>query len=561
MKINKIPLLRGIQKKIFLNFFFLFIFLFLCFYFPLFKMLKEAFTTSTGSFTLNEFKKIFNDLYNLRVVTFTFKEAFISAFFTLIIGLPGAYIISHYKFKGKSFLVSLTTVPFILPSLLVALGFIILFGDNGFLNKFLMDVFHFKQPFHILYSFAAIILVHTFYNFPVVLRIIGAAWAGVSDKYEFAAKSLGAKPLEVFFKVTVPLLLPAIISSFSLVFLFCFLSFSIILIIGGARFATIEVSIYTYYNMFSDFKMGSALATFQALFSLLVIYTYLKVSDIVKTGDIEKSIAPAPSILSNKKTLFFSLIYLGLIFFLIIAPILVVIVYAFLDPFSSKFTLENFAKLFGTNYTYLLGTSFLRVTLNSFAFALFTLLLSNLFALLGSYGLKTNFKGKNLFVSILMLPLAISPITIALSFIIFFRSPINLMNTPIPILIAHTLLAFPFSLRALLPAVQSTSDSFVFASRSLGYSRVKSFFAVDLNLFKNVLITSSIFSFAISFGQFGATFMLYIPRFTTIPIALYRFLSGRHYGEASALGSIFAVINIISFILIEKFHRGRENII
>ncbi|NCO27972.1 MAG: iron ABC transporter permease, partial [Caldiserica bacterium] len=219
MKINKIPLLRGIQKKIFLNFFFLFIFLFLCFYFPLFKMLKEAFTTSTGSFTLNEFKKIFNDLYNLRVVTFTFKEAFISAFFTLIIGLPGAYIISHYKFKGKSFLVSLTTVPFILPSLLVALGFIILFGDNGFLNKFLMDVFHFKQPFHILYSFAAIILVHTFYNFPVVLRIIGAAWAGVSDKYEFAAKSLGAKPLEVFFKVTVPLLLPAIISSFSLVFL------------------------------------------------------------------------------------------------------------------------------------------------------------------------------------------------------------------------------------------------------------------------------------------------------------------------------------------------------
>ena len=88
-------------------------------------MLKEAFTTSTGSFTLNEFKKIFNESYNLSVVIFTFKEAFVSALFTLIIGLPGAYIVSHYKFKGKSFLVSLTTVPFVLPSLLVALGFII----------------------------------------------------------------------------------------------------------------------------------------------------------------------------------------------------------------------------------------------------------------------------------------------------------------------------------------------------------------------------------------------------------------------------------------------------
>ena len=524
-------------------------------------MLKEAFTTSNGSFTLNEFKKIFNESYNLSVVIFTFKEAFVSALFTLIIGLPGAYIISHYKFKGKSFLVSLTTVPFVLPSLLVALGFIILFGDNGFLNKFLMNIFHFKQPFHILYSFAAIILVHAFYNFPVVLRIIGGAWAGITDKYEFAAKSLGAKPLEVFFRVTVPLLLPAIISSFTLVFLYCFLSFSIILIIGGAKFATIEVSIYTYYNMFSDFKMGSALATFQALFSLLVIYTYLKVSDIFKTGDIEKSIVEVPSLVNNKKTLLFSLVYLVIIFFLIIAPIFVVIIYAFFDPFSSKFTFENFIKLFGTNYTYLLGTSFSKVILNSFTFALFTLFLSNSLALLGSYGLKTNFKGKNLFVSILMLPLAISPITIALSFIIFFRSPFNLINTPMPILIAHVLLAFPFSLRALLPAIQSTSDSFIFASRSLGYSRFKSFFKIDLNLFKNVLITSSIFSFAISFGEFGATFMLYMPRFTTIPIALYRFLSGRHYGEASALGSIFAVINIISFVLIERFHKGKVNIL
>ncbi len=561
MNIDKVPLLRGIQKKTFLNLFFLFGFFLLCFYFPLFKMLKEAFTTSSGNFTLNEFKKIFNESYNLNVIIFTFKEAFTSALFTLILGLPGAYIISHYKFKGKSFLVSLTTVPFVLPSLLVALGFIILFGDSGFLNKFLMDVFHFKQPLHILYSFSAIILVHTFYNFPVVLRIIGGTWAGITDKYDFAAKSLGAKPLQVFFRVTMPLLLPAIISSFSLVFLYCFLSFSIILIIGGAKFATIEVSIYTYYNMFSDFKMGSALATFQALFSLLVIYTYLKVSDIFKTGNIEKSIVEAPSIVNNKKTLFLSLVYLVVIFFLIIAPIFVVIVYAFFDPFSSKFTFENFIKLFGTNYTYLLGTSFSRVILNSFTFALLTLFLSNLLALLGSYGLKTNFKGKNFLVSILMLPLATSPITIALSFIIFFRSPFDLINTPMPILIAHTLLAFPFSLRSLLPAVQSTSDSFVFASRSLGYSRLKSFLKIDLNLFKNVLITSSIFSFAISFGEFGATFMLYMPRFTTIPIALYRFLSGRHYGEASALGSIFAVVNIVSFILIERFHGNKVNVL
>jgi thiamine transport system permease protein len=561
MKTSNITLFRKLNRNNSLNLIFLFTFLFIFFYFPLLNILREAFTNNIGNFSFYQFASVFKDNYNLRVILFTFKEAFISALFTLIIGLPGAYIISHYKFKGKSFLVSISTVPFVLPSLLVALGFIILFGDNGLINKVLMNLFNLQEPVHILYSFAAIILVHTFYNFPIVLRIIGSSWEGISDKYEYAARSLGANPFKVFYKIILPMLLPAIISSFSLVFLFCFLSFSIILIIGGAKFATIEVSIYMYYNIFSNFKMGSALATFQAFFSLFVIYIYLKINNIFKTGSVKKSITEVPDISKYKRTLILSIAYLCIIFCLIIAPVLVVIFYAFVDPISSKLTLGNFKSLFGTNYTYLLGTSFLKVVSNSFLFAMFTLLIANFLALIGSYGLKRNFKGKNFIISVLMLPLAISPITIALSFIVSFRSPINLLITPLPILIAHILVAFPFAVRSILPAVESTSDSFVFAARSLGLSRIRSFLKIDLNLLKNVLITSSIFSFAISFGEFGATFMLYMPKFTTIPIALYRLLAGRHYGAASALGSIFAIINIVAFILIEKFHRERINFI
>ena len=541
-----------------LSVFLVFVFLSIIFYAPLLRLLTTAFTDPEGHFTLQYFTSIFTRKYNLRVISFTFKEAFLSAFVTLLLGLPGAYIVSHFNFKGKSLLLSLTTVPFVLPSLLVALGFILLFGANGFFNKILMAVLGLKAPLNILYSFAGIIMVHAFYNFPVVVRIVGAQWEGISDKYTFAARSLGANPIQTFFRVTLPLILPSIISSFSIVFLFCFLSFAIILTIGGANFATLEVSIYTYFTMFSDFKMGSALAIFQSAFSLFVVYVYLKIGNLFNIGALQRSFTEKENLSSSKPRLFLSIIYLIIVLILIIAPIFVVIIYAFLDPFTLAPTLENFNELFSGMYNFLLGTTPIRVFLNSILFALATIVVSNILSLIIGFNMKGNFKAKNVLLTLLMLPLAISPITVALSYIISFQTPLNLLNSPFAILFAHILASFPFALRTIMPVVETTSESYMYAARSLGLSGIKSFINVELNLIKPALIASSIFVFAVSLGEFGATFMLYRPEYTTMTVALYRFLSGRHYGPASAVGGIFIVLNIIMFFIIDKLSINRR---
>jgi len=531
------------------------IFLVIFFYFPLFNITKTAFFSNSGRFTLNNFSKVFTSSYTLKVLSFTFKEAFISALFTLIIGFPGAYIISHYNFKGKEFLISLTTVPFVLPSVLVALGFIVLFGSNGLLNHLLMNIFRLSHPIQLLYSFTGIILVHAFYNFPIVLRIVGADWEGISKEYRFAAESMGASRFIVFTKVILPLLLPAIIASFSLVFVFCFLSFVIILTIGGARFATIEVSIYTYYNMFSDFKTGSALALFQALFSLLFMYVYLWSGNLVKKGTLKRGIVEGRNIAENKTTLSLSIVYLVFIVVLIIAPIAVILVSAFIDPFTGKFTLSNFVGLISNKYNYITGVPPVHVIGNSFTFAGITVLFSTVFALFVAYGLRGKFVGKNALLTLFMLPLSISPITIALSYIISFQGHFNLINNWIIIPIAHTLIALPFAVRTLLPMIETTPISYIFAAESLGMSRLRAFFLVDLNLIRPALIASAIFSFAISMGEFGATYMLYKPLSTTMPIALYRFLSGRHFGIASAMGALLAFVSFVAFILIDKIRK------
>jgi thiamine transport system permease protein len=530
-------------------------FLVFFFYYPLLSIVKFAFFSDKGIFTLRYFDTIFKDRYTLFVLKFTFKEAFISALITLLIGFPGAFIISHYKFKGKTLLLSLTTVPFVLPSVLVALGFIILFGRQGYLNTVLVKLFHLQHPLQILYTFPAIVLVHAFYNFPIVLRVVGSAWDGLPEKFSFAAQSLGADQFETFWKVTLPLLLPAIISSFTLVFMFCFLSFVIILVIGGAHFATIEVSIYTYYNIFSDFHMGSALALVQAFFSAIFVYIYMKTGNLIRYGSFSRTFLPKTNLFSKQKDLFLSLVYFVFIVALILLPIAVIFLNAFYVPFTHRFTIQNFLNLFSPKYNYVTGVTQIRVIMNSFLFAFSTMFLATTFALLLSFGLRYVERGKNVFLTFAMLPIAISPVTIALSFIVSFQRFPWILNSAIAIAIAHTLIALPFAVKIISPSVDAMPASYIFAAESLGMSRFKAFFSVDLNLLKKTLLASIVFSFAISIGEFGATLMLYRNNFITMPVALYRFLSGRHFGIAAALGALLAFVSIVSFIAMDKVNK------
>jgi len=530
----------------------LFIIIFLLF--PLSALIKTAFEVQ-GRVNIESFLKLLTDSYTLSVLSFTLKEAFVSALVTLIIGFPGAYLVSHYDFKFKKFLMSLTTVPFVLPSVLVALGFMILFGGNGILNTTLSFILGKDVELPLIYSFAGIILVHSFYNFPIVLRIVASSWEGVSEEYSYVAKSLGASNFITFLRVSLPLLLPSILSSFSLVFIFCFLSFVIILTIGGAQFATTEVAIYMYYNTFSDFRMGSMLAIVQAVLLSAFVLLYLKGEDFSYSGIIKRTFSYV-KLKWNRFLIVFSSMYFIIVFLLIIAPMIVIIVNAFSGSVASGFSLSNFKEAFGGSYDYITGVSPFRVIANSLFFGLATIFLSVLLAVPAAYYFKAKPRLKNFLVPLFMLPILLSPLTIALSYIVAFQSVLNKMQFNwFFIVVSHTLIAFPFVLRTIMPVIESTSTDFIFAARSLGSNRFKTFHTVDINLIKKPLISASIFAFAISMGEFGATLMLFRQENTTIPVALYRLMSGRHFGAASAMGALLLLISLLSFALIDSLNK------
>ena len=144
-----------------------------------------------------------------------------STLLTLLLGLPVAYVFARYDFPAKSVLRALTTIPFVMPTVVVGAAFVTLFGPRGVLNEWLMTAFDLQRPpINLLYSIWIILLAHAFYNATVVVRIVGGFWSNLDPRLGEAAAVLGAPRWRRTMEVTLPLLLPSIIAAAMLVFLF-----------------------------------------------------------------------------------------------------------------------------------------------------------------------------------------------------------------------------------------------------------------------------------------------------------------------------------------------------
>jgi thiamine transport system permease protein len=164
------------------------------------------------------------------------------------------------------------------------------------------------------------------------------------------------------------------------------------------------------------------------------------------------------------------------------------------------------------------------------------------------------------FEALLMLPLGTSAITLGFGFIIAFgRPPLDWRTSPWLLPLAHTLVAFPFVVRSLLPPLRSIRPQLRRAAAVLGAGPARAFVEVDLPLIGRALLVAGAFAFAISLGEFGATALVARPDFPTIPIAIYRFLSqpgALNYGQALAMSSVLMAICAASLLTIESLRVG-----
>ncbi|MHA1596656.1 MAG: ABC transporter permease [Candidatus Asgardarchaeia archaeon] len=535
-------------------------FIFFFFYYPLLNVFKDAFFVGSN-FTLDNFLGIISNKLNQKVILFTLYQAFLSMLLTIILGLPLSFLISKYDFKGKEFIRALILVPFILPPIVVAHGFILFFGRDGLLNRILLGISLVEKPMD-FEGIMLILLAHSFYNIPLVVQMVSSSLERIPEEVEEAAESLGTPPLRKFFRITLPYIRNSILSSALLTFIFCLLSFTIVLSLGGVKYMTVEVQIYSLYKFLFSPERASGLAIIQILTAAVASYTYLRLQGdekyrraILGLHKREKVKISFKNVMNVKGILI--LTYLILITILLSGPIFSVIYYSFFDIVSGEFSLSGYERIFTGEFSEYLGTSPISSIVNTIFFASLSLFLSITLGTIAAYSIsRANCSGKNLYNLLILIPIGTSSMSLALGLIRTYGDfPILKENSWVFIVLSHTILGLPFVTRSILNSLERIDRNLIDASDSLGSSRFDTFFTVELPLIYPSFVTGSVFSFAMSIGEMSMALFFSSPRTMTMTVSMYRYMGVRKYLEASAMGSILILISTLSFVIIRKIGR------
>jgi thiamine transport system permease protein len=543
-------------------------FLILFYFYPLGSILRLSLARAeTGP--LQPFLEALRSPYIRGVLWFTIWQAVASTFLTLILGLPGAFLLARYNFRGKSLLQALSGIPFVMPTLVVAAAFNALLGPRGWVNLGFMSAFNLPAPpIQFVNTIPAILVAHVFYNTTIVLRMVGDFWSHLDPRLDQAAQMLGASRLQAFRKVTLPLLMPAIITASLLVFIFNFTSFGVILILGGPRFATLEVEIFYQTTGLFNLPLAATLSIIQLVITLLLTVSYSRLAARVTRPITLRPQAFTTRRLISLRSKLFAGVMIALMLILFTLPLAALATRSFVNLEIERggrgaqfrgFTLDYYRELSVNRRQSIFFAPPSTAVAVSLGYAAATVGLSLALGIPASLALSRNADSlaSRLFDPILMLPLGTSAVTLGLGFIVALgRPPLDLRASPALIPLAHTMVAFPFVVRSLTPAMRSIRPRLRQAAAVMGASPRQVLRYIDLPLVGRAMLVSAIFAFTISMGEFGATALIARPEYPTIPIAIYRFIGqpgALNYGQALALSTILMGITAAGMLAIERF--------
>ncbi len=529
-------------------------FLAVLFFYPLASITLRGLAPQ-GIVDLSAFGKIVGSEFYRDTLWFTFWQATVSTVLTLFAAFPAAYVMARYAFRGKSLISALTLVPFVMPTVIVAAGFMALIGPRGWVNEALKALLNVDYaPLDIQNTIWIILLAHVFYNFAVALRLISGFWSNLDPQITAAARVLGASRWRAFREVTLPLLQPAILAAALLIFIFDFTSFGVILILGGPQFNTIETAIYRKTLIDFDLPLATALALVQlaCTFAMIVIYTRLQNRAVVPLDLRPQQIAQRRPATRRAQALL--LIVTISMLSLLLLPLAALIVRSFVVNNTVSF--DNYLNLATNPRGSVLFVPPLTALGNSLLFAIVTTGIALIIGTAAAYVSAGKSRWSRLSEPVWALPLGASAVTLGFGFLIGFPT---LRSSWIMIPLAHSLVAFPFVVRTITPALRSIRSNLREAAEVLGADPARVWREIDLPILGRALLIGGAFAFAVSLGEFGATAMLARAEMPTLPYAIFRYLSqpgSLNYGQAMAMSTVLMLVVALSLVAIDRFRLG-----
>lgn len=485
-----------------------------------------------------------------RTAGFSAGQALVSATVCVVVGLPGAYAVSHLRFPFKRLLRSISLIPFVLPSIVVIIATITFYGKNGIVNRALgTDATY-------VYSAAGIILAHVLYNLSLAVRVIGDGWSRISGRYLEAARSLGDRPVRVFFRVVLPLLVPHIAAAFVLIFMYCFFSFGIVLVFGGIRYATFEVRIYQELFVRLDLARAAVYGLVQLGFSVFFLAATgvaARAQTTAKSGVVVRqrrfsSLPQAARVLLAAYALVFATFLIGPFAGLIgrsLTPRNGVSLFAYralFDPAVSPVDVPGIIR--STVPGVILRSIALAAAAGSTAFC-FALVLS----------MSRTVRERPLLRRFFESPLGVSLVSYCIGVRMLAG---GVVPTPLLVVTAQVFVALPFVFRLLCTVMDDLRPALVEAARGLGASPLRTVRDVHWPLLRPGLMNAYAYAVAIAFADFTAVLTVGRGSVATFPVAIYRLIGFRSFDLAIALSVLYLIMCLGLFIWIDYTSRARE---
>lgn len=478
-----------------------------------------------------------------------------------IVGTFFAWLVTRTDLPYKSFMKSMFLVPFMLPSFIGALAWKMLLSPNaGFINKFFINNFGFDGPIFNIYSYLGIVLVEIMYLFPFVFIQVCGALERMDPTLEESARISGAGLFTITRKITIPLVLPSILSGSLLIMLYSMAHFGTVAVLGIENgIFNIPTLIYQRIHQsagsFESIRTGTVLATVLVVTAALIIWLQGKILSKGKYQIIGgKSFRPMELKLRALRIplLILCIAYIG---FTIVLPTVVIFLVGGLKTYGLAFTWNNLSL---DNYKFILFDYKLTkdAIWNSVTLGLGAALITMFAGVMISYVIvKMKVRGKGILEFLGMLPFSVPGSVIALGVILAWSGKygINLYNTVWIILVAYIARYMAFSLKANSAALEQVHDSLVEAARSCGASMWQTLRYIVLPLVRPGMLAAFFLIFLPSLRELTVSIMLYSPTTRTIGVAIYTLNEDGETVVSAALAGIALILIIVGQTLINRF--------